>query len=50
MIVDVRRYMASPRASYVTGECLFVDGGRIPLNFTVPVNEAAPSPSHERND
>jgi NAD(P)-dependent dehydrogenase (short-subunit alcohol dehydrogenase family) len=37
-VADAIIYMASPRASYITGECLFVDGGRMPLNFTVPVN------------
>ncbi|MFN3147299.1 MAG: SDR family NAD(P)-dependent oxidoreductase [Paracoccaceae bacterium] len=36
-VADAILYMASPRSSYVTGECLFVDGGRLPLNFTVPV-------------
>eukprot|EP00752_Nemacystus_decipiens_P019341 g17397.t1 len=34
-VADAIVYMASPRASYITGECLFVDGGRLPLNFTV---------------
>ncbi len=38
-VADAILYMASPRSSYVTGECLFVDGGRLPLNFTVPVPE-----------
>lgn len=38
-IADAILYMASPRSSYVTGECLFVDGGRLPLNFTMPVPE-----------
>lgn len=36
-VADAILYMASARSSYVTGECLFVDGGRLPLNFTVPV-------------
>jgi len=38
-VADAIIYMSSNRASYITGECLFVDGGRLPLNFTVPVNE-----------
>ena len=36
-VADAVLYMASSRSSYVTGECLFVDGGRLPLNFTMPV-------------
>ncbi len=43
-IADTILYVASPRASYITGECIFVDGGRIPLNFTVPVDETAEDP------
>lgn len=38
-VADAVLYMASPRSSYVTGECLFVDGGRLPLNFTMPAPE-----------
>ena len=38
-VADAILYMASARSSYVTGECLFVDGGRLPLNFTMPVPE-----------
>jgi NAD(P)-dependent dehydrogenase (short-subunit alcohol dehydrogenase family) len=36
-IADAVLYMSSVRSSYITGECLFVDGGRLPLNLTVPV-------------
>ncbi len=28
-------YISSEKASYITGECLYVDGGRLPLNFLV---------------
>ena len=40
-VADAVLYLSSPRASYITGTCLYVDGGRLPLNFTVPVDEAA---------
>ncbi len=46
-VADAIVYMASPRSSYITGECLFVDGGRLPLNFTVPVDDASASPGSE---
>lgn len=36
-VASIAAFLASDDASYVTGETIYVDGGRMPLNYTVPV-------------
>ncbi len=36
-VASIAAFLASADASYITGETIYCDGGRIPLNYTVPV-------------
>jgi len=38
-IARVAVFLASENASYITGETIFADGGRMGLNYTVPVKD-----------
>ena len=38
-IAAIAAFLASNEASYVTGQTIYADGGRLPLNYTVPVKE-----------
>ncbi len=38
-IASVAAFLASEDASYVTGQTIYADGGRLPLNYTVPVKK-----------
>ncbi|WP_298852697.1 SDR family NAD(P)-dependent oxidoreductase [uncultured Ruegeria sp.] len=38
-VADVALYLASDYSSYITGETIYIDGGRLALGYTVPVKE-----------
>jgi glucose 1-dehydrogenase len=40
-VASVAAFLASDDASYITGEIIYVDGGRLALNYTMPVKDEA---------
>ena len=38
-VASVVAFLASDDASYITGQTIYPDGGRLILNYTVPVSE-----------
>jgi NAD(P)-dependent dehydrogenase (short-subunit alcohol dehydrogenase family) len=38
-IAAIAAFLASDEASYITGQTIYADGGRLPLNYTVPIQE-----------
>ncbi|MGI9373836.1 MAG: SDR family NAD(P)-dependent oxidoreductase [Hyphomicrobiales bacterium] len=38
-IAGVAAFLASDDASYITGQTIYADGGRLPLNYTVPIKD-----------
>jgi NAD(P)-dependent dehydrogenase (short-subunit alcohol dehydrogenase family) len=40
-IASIAVFLASQEASYISGETIYADGGRLALNYTVPVEDKA---------
>jgi len=40
-IASIAVFLASDEASYITGQTIYADGGRLPLNYTVPVPDVS---------
>lgn len=38
-IANIAVFLASEESSYITGQCIYADGGRLGLNYVVPVVE-----------
>lgn len=38
-VAGVASFLASDDSSYITGQCIYVDGGRLALNYTMPSRE-----------
>jgi len=35
-VASVASFLAGEDSSYITGQCIYVDGGRLALNYTMP--------------
>lgn len=49
-VASVASFLASEDASYIVGQTIYPDGGRLILNYTVPVSKAAVHCQLHRND
>jgi NAD(P)-dependent dehydrogenase (short-subunit alcohol dehydrogenase family) len=38
-VASIALFLATPESSYITGQILYADGGRMALNYTVSVDD-----------
>ena len=38
-IAQIAVFLAAAESSYITGQTIYADGGRLPLNYVVPVRQ-----------
>lgn len=47
-VARIALFLASEDSSYITGQTLYCDGGRLALNYTVPVKEEEKKPARKK--
>lgn len=46
-IASIAVFLATDESSYITGQCIYADGGRLGLNYVVPVTETRTSEAED---